>query len=81
MKPIGIHGHVDSFTGDDKFIDCVKSFLQTPLTHTMSWSYWVLVGTYYIRSGTIEEHDSFGLLTDNWKEIKSKIFIDILSKM
>jgi hypothetical protein len=73
--------NVDSFTGDDQFIDCVKSFLQTPLTNTMSWSYWVLVGTYYIRSGTIEEHDSFGLLTDNWKEIKSKTFIDILSKM
>ena len=73
--------NVDEFTGDDKFIDCVRSFLQTPLTKTMSWAYWVLVGTYYIRSGTVEMHDSFGLLTDNWKEIKSKEFIDILSNM
>jgi hypothetical protein len=70
---------VDHFTGDDKFVDCIKSFFQTPLTQTMSWSYWVLAGTYYFRQGTPEVHDSFGLLTDNWKEIKSKSFIDLLS--
>jgi hypothetical protein len=73
--------NVDMFTGDDQFIDCVKSFLQRPLTKTMSWSYWVLGSTYYIRSGTIEMHDSFGLLTDNWKEMKSKSFIDVLSTL
>jgi hypothetical protein len=70
---------VDHFTGDDKFIDCVKSYFQTPLTQTSSWAYWVLAGSYYIRLGEIESHESFGLLTDNWKEIKSKSFIDILS--
>jgi hypothetical protein len=73
--------NVDSFTGDDKFIDCVKKFLQTPLTNTVSWSYWVLAGSYYIRSGRSEDHESFGLLTDNWKEIKSKSFIDVLSTL
>ncbi|CAF3243851.1 unnamed protein product [Rotaria socialis] len=70
--------NVDQFQGDDEFIDCVKGFLQTPLTQTMSWSYWVLAGSYYIRSGTAESHESFGLLTDDWKNIKSKAFIDIL---
>ncbi|CAF0902198.1 unnamed protein product [Rotaria sp. Silwood1] len=73
--------NVDQFTGDNTFIDCVKGFFQTSFTETMSWSYWVLAGSYYIRSGTIELHESFGLLTDNWKEIKSKSFIDILSTM
>jgi hypothetical protein len=72
---------VDSFTGNDKFIDCVQSFFQTPLTSTMSWAYWVLAGSYYLKQGTPESHDSFGLLTDNWKEIKSKAFIDLLSKV
>ncbi|CAF2125817.1 unnamed protein product [Rotaria magnacalcarata] len=70
--------NVDQFQGDDEFIDCVKGFLQTPLTQTMSWSYWVLAGSYYIRSGTAESHESFGLLTDDWKNIKSKAFINIL---
>ncbi|CAF4602120.1 unnamed protein product, partial [Rotaria magnacalcarata] len=51
--------NVDQFQGDDEFIDCVKGFLQTPLTQTMSWSYWVLAGSYYIRSGTAESHESF----------------------
>jgi len=73
--------NIDAFTGDDKFIDCVKTFLQTPLTNTVSWSYWVLAGSYYIRSGSVEAHESFGLLTDNWKEIKSKSFIDVLSTL
>jgi endoglucanase len=73
--------NVDQFTGDDQFIDCIKGFLQTPLTNTMSWSYWVLAGNYYTRSGTVESHESFGLLTDSWKEIKSKSFIDLLSIM
>ncbi|CAF1055009.1 unnamed protein product [Rotaria sordida] len=41
----------------------------------------VKTGSYYIRSGTIESHESFGLLTDNWNEIKLKSFIDILSTM
>lgn len=72
---------VDHFTGNDTFIDCVKSFFQTSLTQTMSWSYWVLAGSYYIRSGTPESHESFGLLTDDWKEFKSKSFIDVLSNM
>ena len=72
---------IDQFSGDDKFIDCVNNFLRTPLTQTMSWSYWVLAGSYYLRSGAIESHESFGLLTDNWKTIKSQSFIDILSKM
>lgn len=71
--------NVDQFTGDDKFIDCVKTFFQTPLTQSMSWSYWVLAGSYYSRSGTPESHESFGLLTDDWKEIKSKPFINLLS--
>lgn len=73
--------NVDQFTGDDEFIDCVKGFLQMPLTQTMSWSYWVLAGSYYVRSGSVESHESFGLLTDNWKEIKSKAFIDILETL
>ena len=72
---------VDHFTGDDQFIDCVKSFFQTDLTSTMSWSYWVLAGSYYLRSGTIESHESFGLLTDNWQEIKSPSFINVLSSI
>lgn len=72
---------VDSFKGDDKFIDCVQSFLQTPQTNQISWFYWVLAGTYYQRSGKPDSHESFGLLTDNWQDIKSKPFIDILSKM
>jgi hypothetical protein len=72
---------VDHFTGDDKFIDCVKSFLQTPLTNTMSWSYWVLAGSYYIRLGTVEAHESFGLLTSDWKQIKSKSFAEVLSTL
>jgi hypothetical protein len=71
--------NVDSFTGDDKFVDCVRSLFQTPLTNTMSWAYWVLAGSYYVRQGTVEAHESFGLLTDNWKEVKSKSFIDLLS--
>jgi endoglucanase len=73
--------NVDQFTGDDQFIDCIKDFLQTPLTDTMSWSYWVLAGNYYTRSGKVESHESYGLLTDSWKEIKSKSFIDLLSMM
>lgn len=70
---------VDHYHGNDTFIECVKSFLQTDRTSNMSWSYWVLVGTYYLRSGAPESHESFGLLTDDWQSIKSKSFIDLLS--
>ena len=73
--------NVDQFKGDDPFIDCVRSLLQTSPTSTMSWSYWVLAGSYYVRSGAPESHESFGLLTDDWKEIKSKDFIKVLSAM
>jgi len=73
--------NVDDFKGDDKFIDCVQSFLQTSLTKQVSWFYWVLAGSYYSRQGHAESHESFGLLTDNWHDIKSKPFIDTLSKM
>jgi endoglucanase len=70
---------IDHFTGDDQFIDCVRSFLHTPLTSSMSWSYWVLAGSYYLRAGAVESHESFGLLTDDWREIKSQAFVTLLS--
>ena len=72
---------IDHFTGDDQFIDCVRSFLQTPMTSNMSWSYWVLAGSYYLRAGAVESHESFGLLTDNWKDIKSQAFVTLLSSI
>ena len=73
--------NVNQFRHDNEFIICVKSFFQMPLTQIMSWPYWVLADSYYIRSDTVELHESFGLLTDNWKKIKSKSLIDIPSTM
>jgi endoglucanase len=73
--------NVDQFTGNDPFIDCVRDFLRQTLTSNVSWSYWVLAGSYYLRSGIVESHEAFGLLTDNWKEIKSNAFANLLSSM
>ena len=72
---------IDNFTGNDTYINCVQDFLQLPLSRNMSWSYWVLAGSYYVRSGAVESHETFGLLTDDWKSIKSPLFVKLLSTM
>jgi hypothetical protein len=73
---------VDQFTGNDAYINCVSDYvLNSSLGTNISWAYWVLGGSYYIRQGAIESHESFGLLTDNWTQVKSQLFISVLSRM
>ncbi|CAF1494396.1 unnamed protein product [Adineta steineri] len=74
--------NVDQFSGTDLYINCVRDYVlhSSPTTH-ISWAYWVLGGSYYIREGIVEYHESFSLLTDDWSRVKSQSFINILSQM
>jgi hypothetical protein len=70
--------NVDQFSGNDQYMNCVGDYV---LHAQISWAYWVLAGSYYIREGSIESHESFGLLTDDWARVKSQSFINVLSRM
>ncbi|UJR34725.1 hypothetical protein I4U23_027502 [Adineta vaga] len=74
--------NVDQFSGHDLYINCVSDYvLNASSTAHISWAYWALAGSYYIRDGSIESHESFGLLTDNWQSVKSQLFINVLARM
>ncbi|CAF1431576.1 unnamed protein product, partial [Didymodactylos carnosus] len=69
--------NVDNFVGDN-YINCVSQYVQNK---KISWAYWVLAGSYYIRDGTSEFRESFGLLSDDWQTVKSDLFMKILADM
>ena len=74
--------NVDQFSGSDPYITCVSDYvLRASSTTHLSWAHWVLAGSYYTRESSIESHESFGLLTDDWHRVKSQSFIDVLSRM
>ena len=63
--------NVDSYSEDDQawFEGCITSLI---VDSRSGYGQWLLGGSYYIRDGALNAHDSFGLLTSDWREFKSE---------
>ena len=61
--------NVDAYPGGDgSFGDCVLNYLAG---NGMSWGYWVLGGSYYVRNGHADDPESYGLLDSTWSQVKN----------
>lgn len=63
----------DSTTWEGVYATCIASFLAQEKT---SWFIWVVSGSYYIRSGTQDYDETWGLLTHDWSAWRSQEYID-----
>ncbi|KAI5787648.1 glycosyl hydrolase family 5 protein/cellulase [Peziza echinospora] len=59
------------------YIDCISKYLES---NDADWAYWALQGTYYIRDGTVDKDEGFGLLNKDWSGWRNSAFIGKMGK-
>lgn len=64
---------MDATTWEEVYTSCIASYLSE---QKASWFIWVLAGSYYIRSGTQDYDETWGLLTHDWSAWRSQEYID-----
>ncbi|KAL2268040.1 hypothetical protein VTJ83DRAFT_2886 [Remersonia thermophila] len=57
----------------DVYATCITSFLPK---QRVGWFIWVIAGSYYIRDGTQEFDESWGLLDSTWENWRSPEFVE-----
>jgi hypothetical protein len=63
----------DATTWKGVYATCIASYLSA---QKASWFIWVIAGSYYIRSGTQDYEESWGLLSHDWSTWRSQQYID-----
>lgn len=64
---------MDASTWKGVYASCLASFLPK---NKAGWFLWVLSGSYYIRSGTQNYDEGWGLLTKDWSAWRSPSYVD-----
>ncbi|KAJ6512903.1 glycoside hydrolase family 5 protein [Mycena sanguinolenta] len=65
-------------TGDFSYLQCLVQYMTN---NDADWSIWGLQGSYYVRQGTINSDESFGLLTTDWSTWRNPDFAPLLGAM
>ncbi|KAI0129095.1 glycoside hydrolase superfamily [Xylariales sp. AK1849] len=63
----------DASTWESVYATCIASYLAD---QKASWFIWVLAGSYYIRSGTQNYDETWGLLSHDWSTWRSTEYVD-----
>ncbi|PIB02826.1 hypothetical protein CB0940_11967 [Cercospora beticola] len=58
------------------YAQCIKSVVTNQPGGPAGWMMWTLSGSYYIRSGTQDYEDSWGLLNKNWSGWRNSTVVD-----
>jgi hypothetical protein len=64
---------MDATTWQGVYASCLASYLPA---QKAGWMIWVLAGSYYIRSGTQDYDETWGLLTHDWSAWRSPSYIN-----
>lgn len=64
---------MDASTWKGVYASCLASYLPA---NKAGWFIWVLAGSYYIRSGTQDYEESWGLLSHDWSTWRSPAYVD-----
>jgi hypothetical protein len=64
---------MDASTWKGVYASCLASFLPSLKA---GWTIWVLAGSYYIRSGTQDYDEGWGLLNHDWSAWRSPSYVD-----
>lgn len=63
----------DATTWQGVYASCLASYLPA---QKAGWTIWVLAGSYYIRSGTQDYDETWGLLTHDWSSWRSPEYVN-----
>ncbi|KAJ7507163.1 glycoside hydrolase family 5 protein [Mycena galericulata] len=63
---------------DYNYLTCLAQYMTS---NDADWSVWALQGTYYVRDGTINYDESYGLLTTDWSTWRNSNFTSLLGAM
>lgn len=61
---------------EQKYLNC---FLAWAVEHDLDWALWTLVGSYTFKSGVVGSSEYFGLLNENWTQVRDKTFLQRIS--
>ncbi|KAH6654339.1 cellulase family protein [Truncatella angustata] len=63
-------GPNDGLTDDGKnYYDCVKEYM---LGNDMDWALWGIQGSYYVREGTADAEETWGLMDKEWSGLRNE---------
>ncbi|WPH01329.1 Hypothetical protein R9X50_00416800 [Acrodontium crateriforme] len=62
------------------YAQCIKSYLPSLPGGPGGWMQWVVAGSYYIRSGTQDYEETWGLLNHDWSGYRNQNVIDAYVK-
>ncbi|KAI1485137.1 glycoside hydrolase superfamily [Biscogniauxia mediterranea] len=66
----------NSTTAQDPYASCLLNFVSS---RNAGWMIWQLGGSYYIREGTADYDEQWGLLTHNWSDWRAPDFVNNLN--
>ncbi|XP_021746764.1 uncharacterized protein LOC110712601 [Chenopodium quinoa] len=61
---------------DTKYLNCLLAFA---VERDLDWALWTLAGSYSSKDGIVGKNERFGLLTQNWTDVRNKIFLQKIS--
>jgi hypothetical protein len=64
---------MDASTWKGVYSSCLASYFKD---HKAGWFLWVIAGSYYIRSGTQDYEEAWGLLSHDWSTWRSPSYVD-----
>ncbi|KAI8628682.1 glycoside hydrolase family 5 protein [Xylariaceae sp. FL1651] len=76
----GMTGGPNSGLSDDdnKYFQCLKDYL---LDNDSEWAIWALMGSYYVRQGTIDSDEGFGVMDHDWVGLRNSNLTSLLEPM
>lgn len=77
---VGLEGGPNDGLNDDnkRYFDCLKSYM---VGNDADWALWALQGSYYVRDGTADYDEQWGLMKKDWSGSRNEKFREMMVEM
>ncbi|KAI1434922.1 glycoside hydrolase family 5 protein [Xylaria sp. CBS 124048] len=73
--PAANHGLSDK---ESKYFQCLSDYLQS---NDAEWAIWALMGSYYVREGTVDRDEGYGVMDHDWVGLRNKALPGMLKPL
>ncbi|XP_031401378.1 glycosyl hydrolase 5 family protein-like isoform X2 [Punica granatum] len=77
LSEFGVDGRGTN-AGDNRYLPCI---LAMAATEDWDFAIWALQGSYYLREGVMDMEEFYGLLDDNWSNVRNLTLLTRLSSL
>lgn len=77
MSP-GIDGQAGLSSDDSAYLSCLVGYMEG---NDAEWALWAVQGSYYIREGTVDYNETWGLFNYEWSDMRNPAFPALLGHM